>query len=110
VKLVEIHSENLSQSHESFIPMRNFWSPATLQFPASPDLDRLKLYSDVKPENHSLLQELRRSILWSGRREPVIKMIEATLIKRCDITGAWSSDRIESWLHRWGQQGTEKSR
>jgi hypothetical protein len=52
------------------------------------DLERLKLYSHVTPEEDSVLQELGRRILWHWRREPVAKLIQATLIKLRDVNGA----------------------
>jgi hypothetical protein len=80
--------ESLTQGLKVFTPMLNFWSPPTLQFPVSPDLDRLKPHSRVKPEKDSLSQALPLSIPWYGRREPVAKLIEATMIKLPVISGA----------------------
>jgi hypothetical protein len=79
----------------------------TLQFPVSSDLDRFKLSSHLKPEKDSLLQELRRIIRCHGRGESIAKLTEATLIKLCDINGAWSSDHIKSWLHPSGPTGEQ---
>jgi hypothetical protein len=73
---------------QSFTSMLNFWSPPTLQFPVSLDLDRLKLGSRVKPEKDSLSQGLPLRIPWHRRREPVAQLIEATTIKLRNINGA----------------------
>jgi hypothetical protein len=79
-----------------------------------PDLDQLRSFDRVTPEQRVILNRLRCMIIWNPYRPDVAKRIEETVgmlsqISTCDpVSSSRNPDRVKDWLHRnsctWGHQ------